>query len=142
MEVFQVPAATLGIAGCEAPFDGSIAFGIRDGGGSSLWLILRFGRHGLLEPTVECYTSEDHSFPDEEFLRDEAPVLIAAASPENWATLQEATDERFQHAVLHGDFELGGNFGRYRQHLAWLLESKHLLALPADAKGFADRYRP
>lgn len=129
-----LPADAIGLRDCAAPFGGVVLLGVRyasDAG--SIWFALDFEGPEVELREVQYYVSPNDSFPDPSLIREWRPVLMAAADSARWHELEVADENIFLHAILNGDFELGGNFGRYRQYLEWLLANATLLRIVTAA---------
>jgi len=127
-------AERIGLEHCAAPFAGLVLLGVKGvSGTSSSWFGLDFEGPGVELREVQYYVSPNESFPDPSLIRERQPVLIAAADGAHWRELELADEKAFLRALLQGDFELGGNFSRYRQHLEWLLENATSLRITAVA---------
>jgi hypothetical protein len=107
---------------CEVPSDDWILLGVDLGDGGSVWL--RMQLRASVSPHIVCdvLSSTDDKFPDAAFIAQHQPMLMAIASPEEWRLLGHATRDEFVQHLVAGEIELGGNFGRFRRNLEWLLK--------------------
>lgn len=88
----------------------------------SAWL--RIALRATEEPHVVCdvLISPNEQFPDPQFVAAHRPMVMALASPDEWRLLGPSNRDAFVQRLVAGDVELGGNFGRFRRNLEWLLQ--------------------
>jgi hypothetical protein len=108
-------------AGCAVPADDWILLGVRNPQEGSMWIRIQLKRETLPHVVCDLLASEDDDFPDPAFVASERPMLMALARAEEWRHLG-ADQEHFRQDLLAGRIEIGGNFGRFRRHLEWVLD--------------------
>jgi hypothetical protein len=106
---------------CDVPVDDWILLGVDLDERGSAWL--RIALRETEEPHVVCdvLISPDQQFPDPQFVAVRQPMVTALASPDEWRLLGPSNRDAFLQHLVAGDVELGGNFGRFRRNLEWLL---------------------
>ncbi len=125
----QLDVAEIGLADCQAPFTGLVLLGVQQlAGDGSIWFALPFVE-GKPLVSVRYFRSPNGTFPDPNMIREQQPTLIAAANAKRWRELENGDESAFLKAVREGAFELGGNFGKYRQHLEWFLANSTAIRL-------------
>jgi hypothetical protein len=107
---------------CDVPGDDWILLGIDMGERGSSWL--RLALRATAAPSLVCdvVLSPTNEFPDAPFVAAHQPMVMAFAAPEEWNLLGQGSRDAFLRHLVAGDVELGGNFGRFRRNLEWLLE--------------------
>jgi hypothetical protein len=108
---------------CDIPGDDWILLGVDLDERGSAWL--RIALRATVRPHVVCdvLVSPTSQFPDAAFIAEHQPMVMALAGPDEWSLLGSGKRDAFVQHLVAGDVELGGNFGRFRRNLEWLLQA-------------------